>query len=133
MSKALLYRLFGFGTIPAAQATELEREGVILQDEGLKASQTWVNFRAPGRFSAWKRQWFVGSLTLTWSRLLGLRGSRAVIDVPLTDSRLREMQFSVESAEILLVALDASLFQRTGPGHWNFASVHPWQRRLSAS
>jgi len=110
VAKALLYRLFGIGTIPAPIAAALQGEGVLLLDEGLRGSVTYRGFRAPGRIFAYKRKWYVGSLILTEARLLGLSYSSTIIDVPLTDERLRRMRFSVEGNDVLLVAFDAALF-----------------------
>ena len=56
MSKSILYRLFGIGKIPEQYAIALKSEGVILFDEGLKGSVTYLDFRAPGKYSNWQRQ-----------------------------------------------------------------------------
>ncbi len=50
-------------------------------------------------------------VVLTGKRLLAFKGSSPIIDVPLTDERLRRMEFSVEGEKTLLVAFDANLFQ----------------------
>lgn len=38
MAKSLLYRIFGLGSIPAAQHLELQSEGELLCEEGLRFS-----------------------------------------------------------------------------------------------
>ncbi len=43
--------------------------------------------------------------------MLALKGSSPIIDVPLTDARLRQMKFSLGNETTLLVAFDANLFQ----------------------
>jgi hypothetical protein len=111
MVKAFFYRLFGAGKIPALLGTALKTEGVRLLDEGIRGSVTYLGFRAPGKRFACKRKWFTASIALTEIRLLGLASSHTIIDVPLTDPRLRRMQFSVENDDALLVAFDASLFR----------------------
>ena len=110
MAKALLYRLFGVGSIPAPIAAALKGEGVLLLDEGLRGSVTYRGFRAPGKIFAYKRKGYVGSIILTEVRLLGLGYSSTIINVPLTDQRLRRIQLSVEGNDLLLVAFDAALF-----------------------
>jgi hypothetical protein len=65
MAKPLLYRVFGVGKIPAPLMSQLQNEGIILADEGVKGSVTYRNFRAPGRRDSWRRQWFIGSIALT--------------------------------------------------------------------
>ena len=61
MAKSLLYRLFGAGKIPAPLMSQLNAEGIILFDEGVKGSVTYRNFRAPGKRFSWRRQGFAGS------------------------------------------------------------------------
>ena len=110
MAKTLLYRLFGIGKIPEQFMATLESEGILALDEGIKGSVTYRDFRAPGKYSAWRRQWFTGSLVLTQVRLVSLLSLSTAIDVPLTDERIRSVRFSVEGQDTLLVAFDPSLF-----------------------
>lgn len=110
MAKALLYRLFGVGGMPQAQAEAIEREGVVLRDDGIRATITLINYRAPGRYSAWQRRRVVASLALTGSRFLAMRLRRPVIDVPLADARLRTLKIAVEADGALLVAFDPAAF-----------------------
>jgi hypothetical protein len=65
MAKSLLLRLFGVGRIPAALMFQLQSEGIVLLDEGVKASVTYRNFSAPGKRFGWRRQWFAGSIAMT--------------------------------------------------------------------
>jgi len=110
MAKTLLYRLFGLGKTPAQLMTTLESEGILALDEGIKGSVTYRDFRAPGKYSAWRRQWFTGSIILTRARLVSLQSLSQAIDVPLTDERIRSMRISVEKEDTLLIAFDPSLF-----------------------
>jgi len=116
MSKTFLYRFFGLGKLPASVLAPLEKESITLLDEGIRATVTYRNFRAPGRYSNWKRQWFSSSIILTKKRLLALRLRSEIIDVPLTDERFRRLQFSLEDENTLLVAFDASLFHTDWSG-----------------
>lgn len=124
MAKTLLYRLFGFGKIPAALAAVLHAEGVLLLDEGVPGAVTYRGFKAPGQVFAYKRKAYSGSIILTRDRLVGLSYSSTIIDVPLNDPRLRAMTFSVEGAEGLLVAFDAGLFHDdwSGAVEYRFAT-----------
>jgi hypothetical protein len=110
MAKTLLYRLFGIGKIPEQFMATLKAEGILALDEGIKGSITYRAFHAPGKYSAWRRQWFTGSIVLTQVRLVSLLSLSTAIDVPLTDERIRSMRFSVEKEGTLLVAFDPSLF-----------------------
>jgi hypothetical protein len=116
VAKTLSYRLFGLGKIPEPLRRTLEGEGLLLMDEGVAGSVTYVNFRSPGRVSVWRRQWFGGAIALTRVRLFALRYAKTVIDVPLADERIRAMRFSVEAETTLLIAFDAGLFHSDWSG-----------------
>ncbi len=126
MSKTFLYRFFGLGKLPAPVLAPFEKEGIVLLDEGIRATITYRNFRAPGRYSNWKRQWFSSAIILTKKRLFALRLRSEIINVAFTDERFRQMQFSVEEPETLLVAYDASLFQADSSGtiEYRFQTPH---------
>jgi hypothetical protein len=115
--KSLLYRFFGIGKIPDQLAAQLKSEGILISDEGIKGSVTYLNFRSPVRYANWKRQWYTASIALTETRLVGLRFSQLIIDVPLADERIRQMTFSLETNGTFLVAFDASLFHQDWSGN----------------
>src|SRR5260370_4687612 len=106
MAKTLLYRLFGVGKIPRQLTATLQSEGIVLLDEGIAASVTYLDFRAPGKRSNWRRQWFTGAIALTRVRLVALQYSNYAINVPVTDERMHSMRFSVEGKATLFVAFD---------------------------
>jgi hypothetical protein len=110
VAKALLYRLFGTGKILEPTAVLLRREGLLLLEEGIPGSVTYRDFRAPGKSFSWSRRWYTASVALTEVRLLALRYSRPIIDVPWTDPRVHRLQISTEGEGVLLVAFDAGLF-----------------------
>jgi hypothetical protein len=109
MAKALLYRLFGVGRIPKLVGDRLRMEGIMVADEGISGSVTYRDFRAPGRYSSWRKQAFIGSVVVTNIRLVALMSSRFAVDVPFTDQRIRQLQISRER-DRLVIAFDASLF-----------------------
>lgn len=110
MAQTLLYRLFGVGKIPAHWRASIESEGIVLLDEGIGGSVTYRDFRSPGRRASWKKSAFSGAIALTRTRLLALQFSSPVINVPLDDDRLQQMQFSVEGEDKILIAFNANLF-----------------------
>jgi hypothetical protein len=110
MTRPLSYRLFGVGKIPGQLSATLQSEGIVLLDEGIAASVTYLDFRAPGKRSNWRRQWFTGAIALTQVRLVALQYSTTAINVPADDERLRSMRFSVEEETTLVVAFDPALF-----------------------
>jgi hypothetical protein len=117
MKKTLLYRLFGIGKIPAQSSSAIQSEGVIISDEGVKGSTTYLNFRSPQRRSNWRKVWYTAAIALTNVRILGFHFSNPIIDVPFTDQRFKGLKFSLEDENTLLVAFDASLFHSDWSGN----------------
>ncbi|MBD0327995.1 MAG: hypothetical protein ICV68_16330 [Pyrinomonadaceae bacterium] len=132
MRKTLLYRLFGFGKIPAQYGATMQAEGLILSDEGVKGTATYRNFRSPQRRSNWRREWYTASIALTEARLFGFRHSAKIIDVPFSDARFRELNFTVEAGGGLLVSFDASLFQKDWSGTLEYRFFTPLAGDLHA-
>ena len=116
MAKTLFYRLFGLGKVPEQFKATLNSEGILLFDEGIKASVTYLDFRAPGKRFGWRRQWFSACIALTQVRLVALQYSRPAINVPFTDDRIRGLRLSIEGDETLLIAFDPSLFHNGWSG-----------------
>jgi hypothetical protein len=116
MAKTLLYRLFGVGSVPRQLSAALQAEGILLLDEGIPASVTYLDFRSPGRRSNWRRQWFTGAIALTRVRLVALQYSNTAINVPGADERIRSLRFSVEEPNTLVVAFDPALFHADWSG-----------------
>src|SRR5436189_657102 len=114
MAKPLFYRLFGVGKIPKLLNDTLRIEGVVVADEGIPASVTYRDFRAPGKYFSWKKQAFVGSVVVTNNRLVALMYSNFAVNVPFTDERIRQLQLSVEG-DRLLIAFDPKLLH----GSWS--------------
>src|SRR5262249_41039218 len=105
--KTLFHRLFGVGKIPAELKARLEKEGVLLADEGIPGAVTFRDYRMPGQRGLFRRNWYTAAIALTEVRLVGLRRSNYIINVPWTDERLKQMRFTLERDDKLLIAFDA--------------------------
>ncbi len=116
MSKTLLHRLFGVGAIPRDARDRIQRQGVVLQDEGIRGSVTFRRYRAPGKYFGWRRTWFSGSLVLTRRHFLAFQYSRPIIGVPWDDDKLRELDVRLDGEETLSVAFDAATFDQNASG-----------------
>jgi hypothetical protein len=116
--------------VAAAYKSQLQPEGIVLFEEDVKGSMTFRNFRSPGRYSNWRKVLITSLIALTKTRLLALKGSGPIIDVPLTDERLRQMRFSLEGEKTLLVAFDANLFQPEWSGEIEYRFKTSQARRF---
>ena len=114
--KALLYRLFKIGRVPWRLLAALQAEGLVLLDEGLRGSVGYRSFRAPGKRFSRRREWFTGALALTRVRFAAFAYGRRLVNVPLDDPRLAEIEVRAETPGSLLAAFDAGLFhpERSG-------------------
>lgn len=97
--------------VGAIYRNQLKPEGIILFEEDVKATMTFRNFRAPGRYASVRKVLITSLVALTQKRILALKGSSPIVDVPFTDERLRQIKFSLENDKTLLAAFDANLFQ----------------------
>ena len=116
MSKTCLYQLFKIGQIPKNYLSQIQREGVVLKDEGIGGSVTYRNFRAPGRYHGWKRSWFTGSIVLTREHFLAFKYSETIIGLAWNESHINQLNCSLDNENTLAVSFDASVFQNDCSG-----------------
>lgn len=115
--KTLLYKFFSLGKVYEPLLSEVKNEGIVAMDEGIKSTLTYINFRAPGRYSNWKRRWFSGAVILTEKRLILQQYSQPVINLLLTDERLKEIKTSLEGEDKLLFEFEPNLFLQYSTGN----------------
>lgn len=128
--KSILYKLFGVGKIKEPFLSELKSENLIASDEGIKGSITYKNFRAPGRYSNWKRRWIAGAIVLTEKRLVLQQYSRPVINILLTDERVQKMKVSLEDQNTLLFEFEPNLFLENSSGEIEWRSKTPQAQKI---
>jgi hypothetical protein len=126
MMKTIFYKLFGFGKIREPFLSQLKSEEIIASDEGIKSTLTYKNFRAPGRYSNWKRRWMSGAVALTKKRLVLQQYSQPVINLELTDVRFKKIKISLETADTLLFEFEPNLFLENSSGQieWRCRTPH---------
>lgn len=124
--KSWFYKIFGAGKIRETLLSELKDEEIIAFDEGIKSTLTYKNFRAPGRYSNWKRRWFAGAIILTDKRLVLQQYSQPVINILLKDERLQKIKVSLEEKDKLLFEFEPHLFLENSSGNieWRCQTSH---------
>lgn len=133
MSKSLLFRLFGTGKIPKDAVAQIQKEGVVLQDEGIGGSLTFRNFRGPGRRHGWKRTWFTGSIVLTREHVLAFAYGRTIIGVSWVDDKRKALHCSLEKDDVLCIKYDASTFNDDWSGNIEVRFRTPLAARFLAT
>ena len=124
--KTILHKLFGFGEIREPLLSQLKSEEIIALDEGIRSTITYKNFRAPGRYSNWKRRWMSGAIALTEKRLILQQYSQPVINLELTDERFQKIKVSLETEDTLLFEFAPNLFLENSSGQieWRCRTPH---------
>jgi hypothetical protein len=119
--------LLGSGTLPDDLRAELTAEGLDQEEEGIRGTVTYRNYRAPHRRSKWRRQWIRAALAITDRRLLVAIRGRPFVNVSWDDPRLDELEMSVGDDDRLLMAFDAGLFdeRRSGRVELRLRPAHP--------
>jgi hypothetical protein len=116
MMKLLTRLLLGAGRLPVSVRGTLEAEGINFLAEGLHGTITFLNYRAPGRYSNWKRSWFVGAIALTSTRLVAYRGRLQLMDVPYNHPSYQALKVTVDTDDRLCIAFDVSAFHADRSG-----------------
>jgi hypothetical protein len=107
--------LFGRGDLPDSRRAEVEAEGVIHLEQGLKGSITYRHYRAPGRRSNWRKQAIRAALVLTRERLAVFVRRRPIVDVAFDDTRIRGLEVRADRGA-LVIDVDASTFNDQASG-----------------
>ncbi len=109
MSKSLLYRWFGAGGIPEALRRQLEAEGLIFLEEGLRARTRYRRYKAPGqRFSGIKGN--PGWVALTRERLVAKNYSSTTTDLPVAELAHKDFECGVRGRRVFWFGYDAADF-----------------------
>ncbi len=125
MAQTLLYRFFKIGKIPEVSMEQIQKEGVVLLEQGLGGSITFRNFRAPGRRYGWKRRWFSGSIVLTNQHLLAFAFSKPVIGIAWSDRKIRRLKTVVQDNNTLSIKYDAADFNKDWSGEMELRYTTP--------
>mgnify|MGYP000396487853 CR=1 FL=1 len=118
MAKSFLFRFFGFGKFPTRYQAEMEKEGVVLQEEGLSIVVRYRNFRAPNVYYGRKVSLVMGSVVLTKGSFACFRGNLIppVFHVPTSHESFSAFDFSLDEKGRLKVVIDAPVFQEGWKG-----------------
>ena len=131
--KTLTHRLFGRGRIPMPYRTQLESEGLVAMDEGIRSVLHNPVLKTPTLRSAGYWRIFTGAIALSQKRLMAFEGARKIIDLPLADPRLRQMRFEVAGPDRLRVVFDPALFHDDWSGVMDFTFRTPLAASFSTA
>jgi hypothetical protein len=84
--------------------------------EGLWGSVTFHNYRAPGRYSSWRRTGLIGSFALTSRRVAAYGFAQRLLDIAYADPKLKAVAFALENQGRLRATFDVSTFHSDRSG-----------------
>jgi hypothetical protein len=128
--KTLLYRFFRIGKLPAEARLALQREVILVQDEGIPITITYHDLRGPGRYHSWKRSWFSGAIALTQERLAAYGYGREILDIRLDDPRFKQIEWSIGDRGELWASFEAGLMRPDWSGRIDLSFATPQAAQL---
>jgi hypothetical protein len=108
--------LLGRGRLPDALRAELESEGIIHREDGLRGSITYRHYRAPGQRSNWSKEAIRASLVVTRRRLGVFVRGRPFVNVAFDDPRFSRLDLRIDGANLTIDVDDASIFNDRASG-----------------
>jgi hypothetical protein len=116
MLKTLMRPFLGRGKFPTGLLTELQSEGIEFLEEGMWGTITYLNYRAPGRYSSWRKQAFAGAVALTARRIVACRGSERLLDLPYDHPSIKAVQFKLDGQDCFFASFEVSHFHADRSG-----------------
>ncbi len=94
--------------VPQDQAAQLEAEGIVVRHGNVQATLRFENYRAPGRYSSWRKVGTRAALVVTRLRLVVyVRGP--LVNVPYADPRFGLLDLRA-TEKALVIGFDPSVF-----------------------
>jgi hypothetical protein len=116
VKKALSYRLFGLGSVPKRVRPVLEKEGIVVWDEGMKGHFITKDLKAPGRRSIHRSEGFSGWLAITQQRILCYTYRKRQINISIDDPKLSELFVCTPDPQTLSLSFESSVFREGWQG-----------------
>jgi hypothetical protein len=122
--------LAGGGRFSPEQRAELEAEGVEILEDGVRGTVTWRQYRAPHRYSSFRKKGVYVAIALTARRLLVQRTGGKEIDVPLDHPGFLAIEASLDEPDRLCLAFDPGAFDPEASGRIEVRMSTPQAGRL---
>lgn len=120
MRKHLLYKLFGIGKFPPKLLPDLELEIIKFFDEGISGVMSAKNLNGSIKRYSNKKQWFLGSIVITKSRLIFYTFSKRQINIATNDPMFSKIVIGNPKDDSLVLSFDYGLFNNEWSGEMEF-------------
>ena len=134
MKKALLYRLFGLGSVPKKLLPLLEQEGIVVSDEGMSGWFISKHINGPGKRYRHRSEGFSGCLVVTKERVICYTYGKRQINISVEDPKIANLYVDILKGEKLCLSFESSGFQEGWNGfiefRFNTTKAHQFREAL---
>jgi hypothetical protein len=116
MKKTILYRLFGFGSIPKKLLPVLEQEGVVVFDEGMGGWFLTERVNGPGKRCRHRVEGFSGCLAVTKERVVCYTYGKRQINISVDDPKVTNLYVDTPEEQRLFISFESSKFREGWSG-----------------
>ena len=111
MKKSILFRLLNIGAIPRKLRPVLDKEGIVVFDEGIVGCFMAENVKGPGKRYFHRSEGFSGFLAVTRKRVVCFTYWKRQINISVEDSKISELYFNALNDKTLSVSFESSVFR----------------------
>ncbi len=134
VKKTLLYRLFGLGSVPKKLLPLLEREGIVVSDEGMGGSFVATHVDAPGKRYRHRSEGFSASLVVTNERVVCHTYGKRQINISVEDPKISGLFVDLVDEGKLSLSFESSDFRDGWSGvlefRFNTDQAHQFREAL---
>ena len=120
MKKTILYRLFGFGSVPKKLRPVLEQEGVVVLDEGIGGWFATKHVNGPGKRYRHRTEGFSGFFAVTKVRVICYTYGKRQINISVEDPKIANLSVDIPEEQKLCLSFESSNFREGWEGVIDF-------------
>ena len=116
MKKTILFRLFGFGSIPKRLLPVLEQEEIVVLDEGMGGWFVTKHVDGPGKRYRHRAEGFSGCLAVTKARVVCYTYGKRQINISVKDPKMTKLYVDISKEQKLCLSFESSDFRKGWQG-----------------
>jgi hypothetical protein len=116
MKKTILYRLFGFGSVPKKLRPVIEQEGIVVFDEGIGGWFVTKNVNGPGKRYRHRTEGFSGCLAVTKARVVCYTYGKRQINISVENPKIANLYVDTPEEQKLCLSFESSNFREEWEG-----------------
>ena len=108
MSRTILYRLLGMGSVPKKVLPVLKQEGIVVLDEGMGGRFMTKHVDGPGKRYRNRSEGFSGCLAVTKKRVLCYTYGKRQISIAVDDPKMAKLYVDAPDDQSLSLTFESS-------------------------